>query len=493
MKKLLSIFVLCIITNVGLSQITVIKEPEPQKQPVAESFPSIWDSTTRFFYDPSRQNIDFLKQYIGQELYYFSDSRIYKEVPNNDTTKYKRVYNDTILTSKLMKIIDINNTNNEFIGASGSWYFELASEKDTIYYIPSNNDFTNDHNSPGLMIYYKNKGKTRILRMRKRGYSSLKIPDKNKFVGRFIKIEAYGYNNFIRDLSIYIKKKPFKFAIITYEFNRGKMLKIIDAKTNTNNTVTIAFDNSCFNWDWYLKLSDNDSNYYYIFNPSKNFCLLGFIKKSKEIYCNKTFYVKTNKSFYDVWDNFLSGTKSEKDKYFVEGAPWTCKDVVIIDKQDCESKINKVMLLLENPSGYKLYVYFPQYLKRNKVSKKIVTEIGSTDYNYNTDVNIDNDFYTQDEYKVYQNKKREKIKEQQRKNKLIKQKLIYKYGDFYGNLIYKGEIVVGMTKEMCVAAKGEPIIKKYVETGYGRIDEWKYDIFNNSVYFKKNKIIMINW
>ena len=137
MKKIVSIICLCIITNIGFSQITVIKESEPQKQPLAEAFPPIWDSTTRFFYDPSSQNIDFLKKYIGQELYYFSDSPIYKEVPNKDTIKYQKIYNDTILTSSTMKIIDINNTNKEFIGTSGSWYFELASEKDTIYYIPN--------------------------------------------------------------------------------------------------------------------------------------------------------------------------------------------------------------------------------------------------------------------------------------------------------------------------------------------------------------------
>lgn len=524
MKSLLLIFILCLITNFGFAQITVIKEPETLKKSIAEPFPLVWDSTSRFFYDPLSQNIDFLKKYIGQELYYFSDSPIYKEVPNKDTAKYERVENDTMVTLNLMKIIDIKNTNNKFGNNIGSWYFELASQKDTIYYIPDNQDFRFYEN---YLIYYNEKGKTRKLSLVKKGYSGLNIlkkPDKNKFVGKFIKIVAHRPIPFYQEnyLSLYKRKKPCKFAITPYEFKKGKILKIVDVNidTSTNSFVSNssytnsllygrsgknykrkiedasqielnkAFDNSSFFWDWYLKLIDNDSNYFYVVNSSKNFCLLGFIKKSKEIYLNKTFYVKYSTETFDTWDNLLAGPKSEIDKYFDEGAPWTCKDVVIIDKKGFDNKINKVKLLIENHYGYKLYAYFPQYLKRDKFSNKIVKETDSHNY-YDIDI-IDN-FFTQDEYNIFQNKKREEINEQLRKNKLIKQNLINEYGNYYGNLIYKGEIVVGMTKEMCVAAKGEPIIKKYVETGYGRTDEWKYGIINNSVYFKNNKIIKINW
>lgn len=77
-----------------------------------------------------------------------------------------------------------------------------------------------------------------------------------------------------------------------------------------------------------------------------------------------------------------------------------------------------------------------------------------------------------------------------------KEELIKKYGKQYGSLIADGKICVGMTKEMCIAAKGSPCRKSTHTDRYDTTEVWTYHC-NSSFYypiyvtFSNNKITSI--
>lgn len=84
----------------------------------------------------------------------------------------------------------------------------------------------------------------------------------------------------------------------------------------------------------------------------------------------------------------------------------------------------------------------------------------------------------------------------QRKQTQHKEELIKKYGKQYGSLIADGKICVGMTKEMCIAAKGSPCRKSTHTDRYDTTEVWTYHC-NSSFYypiyvtFTNNKITSI--
>ncbi len=73
-------------------------------------------------------------------------------------------------------------------------------------------------------------------------------------------------------------------------------------------------------------------------------------------------------------------------------------------------------------------------------------------------------------YEEEQNALAEKKRQTQYKNDIIK-----KYGEKYGSLILQGKICVGMTKEMCIEAKGTPCKKNKSSDKYGTIEVWTYN------------------
>lgn len=56
-------------------------------------------------------------------------------------------------------------------------------------------------------------------------------------------------------------------------------------------------------------------------------------------------------------------------------------------------------------------------------------------------------------------------------------RIINKYGEQYGKLIVKGEVCLGMTKDMCLEALGYPCKENSSVTGLGKIEVWTYDCF----------------
>ncbi len=101
---------------------------------------------------------------------------------------------------------------------------------------------------------------------------------------------------------------------------------------------------------------------------------------------------------------------------------------------------------------------------------------------------------------IYENpngEKVEKMKEKAKEKKILKDKIDNaeikrkkveeyqkKYGNKYGSFIAAGQVKIGMTKEMCIAAWGNPIEKNKQNSV---LEKWNYK--SKSIYFDKTGIV----
>ena len=98
-----------------------------------------------------------------------------------------------------------------------------------------------------------------------------------------------------------------------------------------------------------------------------------------------------------------------------------------------------------------------------------------------------------------QNVIQEKLQtEQDKKNKIDyaeKQKqrrikLIEKYGETDGELIFKGKVRIGMSKEMCIEAWGKPSQINRTTNAYGTHEQWVYNL-KSYLYFDSDALTTI--
>lgn len=84
-----------------------------------------------------------------------------------------------------------------------------------------------------------------------------------------------------------------------------------------------------------------------------------------------------------------------------------------------------------------------------------------------------------------------KIREEEaEKAKEYKNKIILKYGEVYGNAILKGQVMLGMTKEMCREAWGIPVDSYNTTTVLGTTSVWLYN-YKTYLHFVADKLVKI--
>lgn len=77
---------------------------------------------------------------------------------------------------------------------------------------------------------------------------------------------------------------------------------------------------------------------------------------------------------------------------------------------------------------------------------------------------------------------------EKRKSEKISQ-MIKKYGKYYGKIIGKNKVIIGMTKQMCEDAWGKPDTVNQTTTTYGTNEQWVYDY--SYLYFENGKLTTI--
>lgn len=70
-----------------------------------------------------------------------------------------------------------------------------------------------------------------------------------------------------------------------------------------------------------------------------------------------------------------------------------------------------------------------------------------------------------------------------------KANILEKYGEYYGNLILQGKVVIGMYKQQCIDAIGNPKRINRTTTATTIYEQWVYS--GRSLYFENGKLVTI--
>jgi len=217
-------------------------------------------------------------------------------------------------------------------------------------------------------------------------------------------------------------------------------------------------------WQGSLKIilrneSNQDTLYWIVDNWvvfNNPFFLVPYFVKQRDIYLNQNLVLKysdiTNKKLQNLID--VNTGAIINIKY---GEVWTCSDISFVDSKD----------------SYYLKCFY--FLKNGDREVKIALSSGL----------INDYFMLETEFKreelEKQKKEEERQKEQQEREKKEQQErikfrndCIAKWGQKMGTYIAEGKVVLGMSKEMCIASWGTPIdIHKTIIKGYIS-EQWVY-------------------
>ncbi|MBP7808840.1 MAG: hypothetical protein KA163_06080 [Bacteroidia bacterium] len=337
-----------------------------------------------------------------------------------------------------------------------------------------------------------------------------------KFIGQVIyispksklsSIEVKGYEGFtlLPKDGAYMKEnlyKPIenehKYNFITdYKALAGKYFKIIDILDQTDGNKFKNHERGL-----YLKLESKENRdiiYYRIvrvkehLNESSSlpFILVGHFEKLKHLCLNKKFIAQ--KDLQGITDINTGKTVSCKN-----GSEWNCIDITTI-----ETKSNTYVI--------------PVFILKDSLSNEIAVGI---EYKYEgINASMEEDFRNKatllaKKQRLEEETKRKeeelkkqiaeenKLKEQdiiQSKNntasnaavkKEKRESLIKKYGAKNGSLIADGQVVIGMTKQMCIDAWGKPKEINRTTGAYGIHEQWVYNL-KSYLYFENDILTTI--
>jgi len=217
--------------------------------------------------------------------------------------------------------------------------------------------------------------------------------------------------------------------------------------------------------------SNNDTLYWIVKKASdikdSPFFLVPYFEKLKCLFLNQNFVLRPNiklENLIDVNTGALINIK--------KGEVWTCSDISFANSKD-------------------FYLTPFYFLKNGDREIKIKLGIGVFDEYFM----LETDFNRQEleKLKKEEEKKKEleekmfeeqihKEKEQQEKNE-FRMDCIAKWGQKMGDYIAEGKVLIGMNKEMCIAAWGKPIsINRTIVSGL-TIEQWVYG-WGTYLYFK---------
>lgn len=217
---------------------------------------------------------------------------------------------------------------------------------------------------------------------------------------------------------------------------------------------------------------------------------LGYFEKIKQMYLGKEFvYINKDDEFdleyhYGVHphDRFMDyNTKRNLAKKIPCNSVWKCTDVLVLPGKlkfgDCD---NRVILNIENEKYGKYYIFASKLLKLKEWKR--------------------DNFLTMEEFHKYQaiqNQLRAEAKakaakaaaEAAKRENERKTNILVRYGEYYGNLILQGKIVIGMTKQQCIDAIGNPTRINRTTTASTIYEQWVYS--GRYLYFENGNLVTI--
>lgn len=222
----------------------------------------------------------------------------------------------------------------------------------------------------------------------------------------------------------------------------------------------------------------------YIHKRNEQWVVLGYYEKMKKIYVGKSLVFRDFAGYrgYSKHDGIIL-MSNDSAIQVKNGTVWKCTDVSVRPRTAKEWKYelndnrSPVVLVIENPTYGKCYCYLEDKFGGNFD----ITNSVYKDSNYDLPL-ICGKFTDKTLYD-----KAIALNKQQRAKRLAV--LTQKYGKANANLIIKGSIKIGMTKQMCRESWGTPDdINRTILEG-STYEQWVYG--SSYVYFTGNRITAI--
>jgi len=429
-RHLIFFFSILIVSNLN-AQITVRKDNIVEK-PVFK--PSPFDSTINL--SVQKNPVDY-KQYIGQKLFFSPKSSKYK-------SKSSINIHDTIITYLLTdKMTEI------FKG--GISYEETSFFK---------NFFS--------QLSKKDLEKNAEYKKRKSAYLDRQKELTNIYLPYYI-TESTSYDGetqgFISTKSQLVENKYYTIIDIT-----GKRT---ESEQEYLKLEELLKDNGYVVIDLKIRLKSDTSGdtLYWHLSQARDINSFPFILVAYYSKCKSYFEQKSLISEKDM-DGFVD-INSGKIINIAKGEKWLCSDVSLLELES--SRYCKPFYILQNVTG-----------------EEIKIELGELTYKmFITEENY-NERARQEKLKVEERQREEEELERQKVEAQAKFKVDCKtrFGEKFGKMIIEGNVILGMTSEMCQLSWGEPIEKNRTLVSGLVHEQWVYS-WKHYLYFENGKLTAI--
>lgn len=416
----------------------------------------------------------------------------------------KPVIYDSLTPFTINPINNFNGNSQEKLTAYRNQFKQYLGQD--IYFIPypskkdSDINLSSTHNY-FFKLYYPNKYKKFVI-----GKETEQIQEiiKRRPTVRFVEYDIIDSTNLYKAIYLgdtlwnryTLNEYKGKYFSTPYSAYLGHYFKIVDLLFNDDDVSLILLDENNDTVAFEKNFDTDDSGFW----KFPEFILLGYYTKMKEMYVGNDyiFCKRQNQNTTDIntGENITLNHESE----------WHCSSLEFIDLND--NKALQLYLIFNNKNG-------------NTIKVKI--ENKETDYN-NIFVSMfkeKQEYIKQKELEQREKEEKERLlaeekarseaerlefekrRNEERERFLAEEKarkekerlefekmIINKYGEYYGGFIIKGQVILGMSTEMCRYAWGEPSrINTTIVEGL-KCEQWVYSLYSY-LYFDNGKLTAI--
>ena len=217
----------------------------------------------------------------------------------------------------------------------------------------------------------------------------------------------------------------------------------------------------------------------------------GYFEKVKNLYLGKYLvYVNQDRNF-DILGHPLFmdyHTKRNLANNILCNSVWKCTDVLVFPENTPDRIYkDKVILNIENEQFGKYYIFASELIK-TKTKQNEWCEYFMSLEDFQHYQSIQNQLLQEAKAKA-EAEAAKAAAERARKENERRNKILAKYGERYGNLIIKGRVIIGMTKQQCIDAWGQPQYINRTTTALIVYEQWVYS--GKYLYFENDKLTTI--
>lgn len=306
-------------------------------------------------------------------------------------------------------------------------------------------------------------------------------------------------------LSFFVENK--RYYIESYE-EESVSIPTINGKYFT----IIGYSNSYSSFDWdgggykfELKMEGDTTNTVYKcrfnhYNSSEvinsTFIVVGYFEKMREKYENKDFVLLMNDNYHSDKINLINTKTHRRPTEIDNYSIWHCSKISVfpnINNTYTTSRASRIVLIMENEKYGQHYTNLDNIVKSYSSNQTTISTYATTNGSFLLKEYYDELLVKKQELEERQKKevaevakrkraeaakkqaeKEKKQAEEEKKREERKQELINKYGEKLGTDISYGIVRIGMTKEQCREAWGDPMDINTTTTLYGTHEQWVY-------------------